>query len=128
MTPVIITSGLLVLIYAITVAADSDDFRSIVGFCCIVSFFAVGITSCAESDWYVKQQKANAAAEAADRVPRLISEADGCKVYAFKGGDHWQYFTRCPQAQTTTDTATTVTERHGKTTTTRVDHDVITNP
>lgn len=46
-----------------------------------------------------------AAKEEADRQPRVVREADGCKVYAFKSGDRWHYFTRCPNAHTVTDTA-----------------------
>lgn len=40
----------------------------------------------------------------ADTIPRLYREVDGCKIYAFKGGDFWHYFTRCPASQVTTDT------------------------
>lgn len=50
--------------------------------------------------------------KAAMRVPQLMSEADGCKVYRFvDSGTH--YFTRCP-ATTTTDR--NYSERHGKVT------------
>jgi len=38
-------------------------------------------------------------------TPHVVREADGCKVYAFKSGDRWHYFTRCPNAVTVTDTA-----------------------
>lgn len=45
------------------------------------------------------------AKEEADKQPRVVREADGCKVYAFKAGDRWHYFARCPNAHTVTDTA-----------------------
>lgn len=41
----------------------------------------------------------------ADQTPHIVREADGCKVYAFKSGDRWHFFTRCPNATTVTDTA-----------------------
>ena len=50
--------------------------------------------------------------KAAEQVPQLMSETDGCKVYRFvDSGTH--YFTRCP-ATTTTDR--NYSERHGKVT------------
>jgi hypothetical protein len=65
-----------------------------------------GVVSCTQSDWWTKHQaeerKAAYAEAIANQKPRLVSEADGCKVYTFKGGDRWQYFTRCG-ATTTTD-------------------------
>lgn len=52
-----------------------------------------------------EENRVKAAKEAADRQPHVVREADGCKVYAFKSGDRWHYFTRCPNAHTVTDTA-----------------------
>ena len=69
------------------------------------------------SDEAVAERKAEKAKEAAqyraDQEPRVIREADGCKVYAFKDGERWHYFTRCP---TTTTTDRNYTERSGKVT------------
>lgn len=69
------------------------------------------------SDEAIAERKADREKEAAqyraDQEPRVIRETDGCKVYAFKEGNHWHYFTRCP-ANTTTER--TYTERSGKTT------------
>lgn len=70
----------------------------------------VGIPTCAYkscfSDEAMAELKAKdakrAAQEAADKQPRVVREADGCKVYTFKAKDHWHYFTKCP-ATTTTD-------------------------
>lgn len=57
------------------------------------------------SDEAVAERKAEeakkAAQYAADQQPRVIREADGCKVYAFKQGDKWHYFTKCPSTTTT---------------------------
>ena len=39
-----------------------------------------------------------------DKIPRVISEVDGCKVYAFSDGSKWHYFTRCENSHTFTDT------------------------
>lgn len=52
-----------------------------------------------------EERRQKAAKEEADKQPRVVREADGCKVYAFKSGDRWHYFTRCPNAHTVTDTA-----------------------
>lgn len=71
-----------------------------------------GIYSCTNSDWMREQDRQRAAKESADRQPRVIREADGCKVYAFKEGAHWHFFTRCP---TSTTTERTYTQACGKT-------------
>lgn len=48
-----------------------------------------------------------------ERTPRFYADApDGCKVYTFKPGDRWLYFTRCPNAKTSTETSWT--EQCGK--------------
>ena len=63
-----------------------------------------------------KQQAAKQAAEEAKHAeeitPRKLSSADGCTVYTFKPQDRWLYFTKCDNAQTTTQNEYTV--RHGK--------------
>lgn len=48
-----------------------------------------------------------------DQQPRVIREVDACKVYAFKEGEHWHYFTRCPTT-TTTERNYSETHRSGK--------------
>lgn len=65
-------------------------------------------TDTAKAAWAAEEARTRA-----DMQPRVIREADGCKVYAFKGGDHWHYFTRCPNSTTKTDT--TVSVGSGKT-------------
>lgn len=48
-----------------------------------------------------------------ERTPRFYADApDGCKVYTFKPGDRWLYFTRCPNSKTSTET--TWVEQCGK--------------
>lgn len=74
------------------------------------------IVSIERSDWAKAERAAEAAQRAADAKPRLVSSgADGCKVYAFRPGDRWLYFTRCPQSQTSTSNEWTVTTGAGKT-------------
>lgn len=51
-----------------------------------------------------RQYEAAQEAEAKKRreTPRVIREADGCKVYQFEAGGHTRYFTRCPGSQVNT--------------------------
>lgn len=41
------------------------------------------------------------AQEARESTPHVIREADGCKVYEFKSGGRFHFFTRCPSYTTT---------------------------
>ena len=51
--------------------------------------------------------RANIAQRAAqieqDKLPRKMSEANGCEVWAFKPADRWLYFTRCDARTETTN-------------------------
>lgn len=47
-------------------------------------------------------RRAAAERERKERTPHVVREADGCKVYAWKGGDRYHYFTRCPDSRTST--------------------------
>lgn len=49
--------------------------------------------------------------EAADAVPRVMADVDGCKVYQFRANSSWHYFTRC---EATTVTTRNYTESCGK--------------
>lgn len=61
----------------------------------------------------------NAAQRIQDQTPYVISTSpDGCKVYTFKAGDRWHYFTRCAS---TTTTESSYSVRHGKQTRTEVE-------
>lgn len=75
--------------------------------CCIVVFGLVvwGITSCENSEFMQRTRKEQADRELREQTPRVIREADGCKVYTFKSGDRYHYFTRCPESRTTTDSS-----------------------
>mgnify|MGYP001600275044 CR=1 FL=1 len=68
-----------------------------------------GVRSCADSEWYQASERETAAREARESTPHVVREADGCKVYAFKSGDRYHYFTRCPDSATTTESSNTVT-------------------
>jgi len=39
--------------------------------------------------------------EAANEVPRVMADVDGCKVYQFKSNGSWHYFTRCEAVKET---------------------------
>ncbi|MDW3683928.1 hypothetical protein RA280_19700 [Cupriavidus sp. CV2] len=89
------------------------------GFLCVVgALFALVlvIVSIERSDWMKEERAAEVAQRRADAKPRLVSDgADGCKVYAFKPGERWLYFTSCPQRLTSTTNEWTVTTGAGKT-------------
>lgn len=68
-----------------------------------------GMKSCTESDWYKAGERDRAAQERAEQTPHVIREKDSCKVYAFKAGDAYHYFTSCPNATVTTDRSYTET-------------------
>ncbi|MFP3686296.1 hypothetical protein SB847_21565, partial [Bacillus sp. SIMBA_026] len=63
------------------------------------------------SDSAKQAQEEQRAQDAADAKPHVIREADGCKVYAFKAGDNWHYFTRCGDGTVTTERNWTETRR-----------------
>lgn len=61
-------------------------------------------------------EKAAQERERREMTPHVIREADGCKVYAWKGGDSkYHYFTRCPNSQTSTTRNYTECTGTGKT-------------
>lgn|SRR5574343_17231 len=90
-----------------------SDFRAFAWILGVIAAFVVflNLPWVAKSREEAEQERAKQAA--ADRQPRVISEADGCKVYAFKV-DQWHYFTRCPNSQVTTQTNTEVCHTAGK--------------
>lgn len=71
------------------------------------------------------ERKAAQEQEQQDMQPRVVREVDGCKVYAFKSMDRWHYFTKCPDASTTTDTAYEECTGSGKTRRCYEKHDTI---
>lgn len=86
---------------------------------CGFGLIAFGVKACKDSEWSQGIEQAQRQREDAAKVPRVIREADGCKVYAFKDGDRWHYFTRCPNSQVTTESSYTV--RTGKSTRTETE-------
>jgi hypothetical protein len=64
------------------------------------------VASCQNSEWHQRSEAERAEQERRNAIPHVIREADGCKVYAWKGGDSYHYFTRCGPKETVT------TERH----------------
>lgn len=63
--------------------------------------FAIGFIQ--STKWWQESEKADAEQERRDRTPHVIRETDGCKVYAFKEGEKYHFFTKCPNATVTTD-------------------------
>jgi len=71
--------------------------------CAVAGIPTCTYTSCFSDEAVARREAKEAkekAQDEADRVPRVIREVDGCKVYAFKEGK-WHFFTRCPQTTTT---------------------------
>ena len=66
------------------------------------------------------EEKKSQAAELREQTPHVVREADGCKVYAFKSGDRYHFFTRCPNSQTTTESSWKECHRAGKNTTCQI--------
>lgn len=87
----------------------------VVKFVIVVAIAIFGITSCLDAEWYKESQRRDAAQREADKQPRVIREADGCKVYAFKSGSDWHYFTRCGST-VSTERNYSVSRQCGKTT------------
>lgn len=83
---------------------------------CCIALFMFGVHACEQTDSAKETRRKVAERRAADSRPHVIREADGCKVYAFKLDDRWHYYTRCPNASTTTDSPYTVCTGSGKTT------------
>lgn len=92
-----------------------EAWELIVGMLLIVAAVLTAGYGLSHSDW-VKQSWIDAETrDAADAQPRVVREIDGCKVYAFKAGGYWHYFTKCPTTVTTESTY-----RSGKTTKTEI--------
>jgi hypothetical protein len=68
----------------------------------ILALSAGLVYGCTMSDWAKREEAERHAQERADATPHVIREADGCKVYAWKG-DGWHYFTKCPNSTVQTD-------------------------
>lgn len=93
-TGIILGICICVLIYAI---GTQHWIGNVAGLALVI----VGINSCADSEWYKADQREKAAQETQAAKLHIIREADGCKVYAFKSGERYHYFTKCGLATTT---------------------------
>lgn len=70
-----------------------------------ICFAIVGVVSCANSDWHKESEAMRAQLEKARETPHLYRESpDGCKVYRFEHDGKWQFYTRCPSGEVSTDT------------------------
>lgn len=82
--------------------------------CLVVVLFVFGLVKAGDwldsTDWGKRHTAESDAREKAARTPRVIREADGCKVYAWQDGyaGTTHYFTRCPNATVTTERNYTV--------------------
>jgi hypothetical protein len=89
----------------------------------LIALVIFGMVKCSQWDdsrpSTIAARAAEAAQAKAEATPHVIREADGCKVYAFKAGDRYHYFTRCPGSSTTTESSWT--ERHGKSSVTKTE-------
>lgn len=56
-----------------------------------------GLYKCQNSEFAEENRKIQAAQE----IPHVIREADGCKVYEFKSNGNNHYFTRCGETVST---------------------------
>lgn len=72
----------------------------------VIALSVFGIVKCNQSEWHQESERRQEAQDRADATPHVIREADGCKVYAFKNGGYWHYFTRCGDTVTTERTYT----------------------
>ena len=75
----------------------------------VASLLIFGIHSCDQSEGNQQMKR-----ERREQTPHVIREADGCKVYAFKSGDRYHYFTRCPDSRTTTESSWEACSQSGK--------------
>ena len=67
-----------------------------------------GVYTCDQPEFMKQRKREIAERDRLERVPHVIREADGCKVYAFKADDRIHYFTRCADSKTTTESGYTV--------------------
>lgn len=79
----------------------TDGMKTVATWCGCILLGGYTVNACMSTDWY-KESVANDAREAsAAAIPRVIREADGCKVYQFHADGRDHYFTRCGATVTT---------------------------
>lgn len=84
-------------------------------FTAVIGGGVFGVSSCQNSEWYKRDERERAEKERREQTPHVIREADGCKVYAFKSGDRYHYFTRCKNSKTSTESSWEECRQSGKT-------------
>lgn len=99
--------------------------KSFIITCAILATVIWGMVSCENSEWMQEKKRADADRERAEQTPHVIRDADGCKVYAFKSGDRYHYFTRCPDSRTTTESSWDECHQSGKTRTCKTQTETI---
>ena len=76
---------------------------------CVFACFTYGAWDTPESlAVQAARDKAKQEQHDVEVTPRRVSSADGCTVYAFKPQERWLYFTKCDNAETTTQNQWTV--------------------
>lgn len=120
MSPQTILCGIAGALFLIFVwgSLDERNYRTALG-CAAVAlifgYFSYQGTTPEHMAEIAAEQKATADAELREQTPHVIREADGCKVYAFKSGDRYHFFTRCPDSKTTTESSWDECQGSGKT-------------
>jgi len=118
MTGFVFLSGILAaLAFLLAFGAFHDDYFGFGLSCTVMGIFFVW---CCGAAWkspeeLAKIEEAKKAQQVSEVTPRKVSSADGCTVYAFRPSDRWLYFTKCDNAQTTTQNQWTVNTGSGKT-------------
>jgi hypothetical protein len=101
MAPLAFATAVCVLWF---VASWFDDDANVMAFVLAIVF---GLLCWRETWDDVKAENAardaqKAAEQLARETPRVIREADGCKVYQFEAAGHQRFFTRCPDSKVET--------------------------
>ena len=95
---------------------------------CLVLIIGKQVYNRYDPEWIAEnaaEERARYEERVRQETPHVVREADGCKVYAFKSGDRWHFFTRCPNSTTNTDTAYEVCTGSGKTRSCKEEHSSI---
>lgn len=104
----IVTVVLVVL--AVGVSRDPcDSHPFIVAFFLLVAVWAgYGSYRCGQPETvaaWAEEDRLKEEQDKRNRLPHVVREADGCKVYAFLSGDRYHYFTRCSNDRVTTESS-----------------------
>ena len=78
--------------------------KFIISLIAAAAMFWFGVDALFNSDFHKRRVAAEQKRVAEEQKPRLFSQDGECAVYTFKGGDRWQYFTKCKNASSSTTT------------------------